>query len=261
MSNLQSPIDFEKIYDTISDLGPKDREELIKLIIKKHKMLRLFVVILDPEVCEKADHVFQEEKAHIQFKLHGEGTANSELLDLLGLGTSNKIITICILSEPQAKALMTRITRELRLRARGNGIAFTLTISGSGAPMLRMMDFELGELIKNQRESEVEKMKTEALYELVLAVVNQGYSEEVMNAAKSAGATGGTVVHARQVFGEAAKVWGISLQGEREIVAIVTKREDKLEIMKAINSKCGMRSEAYGVVISLPIDSVAGLEE
>lgn len=261
MNDSQKQQDLDEIAEKLSDLNAAERETLIKTFIKKKKLLRMFVIILDEKADETATAILKEAHLHFQFKLHGEGTANSELLDLLGLGSSAKLISICIATKPDVDELITKLTRELRLRARGNGIAFSLTLSGAVAPIIRILGIETQELIKKQFESEVEKMKSEALFELVLTVVNQGYSEDVMDAARSAGATGGTVVHARQAYGEAAKVWGISLQGEREIVAILAKREQKIDIMKAINVSCGIKSEAGGVTISLPVDSVAGLEE
>lgn len=260
MNDSQKQQDVEEIAEKLSNLGTAEREALIKTLIKKKSLLRMLVIILDEKADDKASAILKEAHLHLQFKLHGEGTANSELLDLLGLGSS-KLISICLLTKPDVDELMAKLTRELRLRARGNGIAFSLTLSGAVAPIIRILGIDTQELIKKQFESEVEKMKSEALFELVLTVVNQGYSEDVMDAAKTAGATGGTVVHARQTYGEAAKVWGISLQGEREIVAILAKREQKIDIMKAINMKFGIKSEANGVTISLPVDSVAGLEE
>jgi len=261
MTDSQKQQDLDEIAEKLSGLSAAERELLIKTLIKKKRLLRMLVIILDEKADEKAAAILKEACLHFQFKLHGEGTANSELMDLLGLGSSNKLISICLATKPDVDELMVKLTRELRLRARGNGIAFSMTLSGAVAPIIRILGIETQELIKNHYESEVEKMKSEALFELVLSVVNQGYSEDVMDAAKSAGATGGTVVHARQAYGEAAKVWGISLQGEREIVAILVKREQKIDIMKAINLSCGINSAASVVTISLPVDSVVGLEE
>ena len=54
---------------------------------------------------------------------------------------------------------------------------------------------------------------------------------------------------------------GITIQQEREIVLILARKKDKGEIMKAINEKCGLQSEAHGVVVSLPVDNVVGLSD
>lgn len=81
-----------------------------------------------------------------------------------------------------------------------------------------------------------------------------------MEAAKGAGAGGGTVLHSRSIDSkEATTFFGMSLQEEKEIVLILAKHESKKEIMRAISEKCGMHSDAKGLVMSLPIDSVMGI--
>ena len=97
-------------------------------------------------------------------------------------------------------------------------------------------------------------------YALIVATVNIGYSGDVMDAAREAGASGGTVIHSRWIGNqEAAVSWGLSMQEEKEIVLILSDTDKKVEIMSAISEKCGMRSEAKGIVLSLPIDAVMGL--
>ena len=101
---------------------------------------------------------------------------------------------------------------------------------------------------------------TEAKHTLVAAVVNRGFSEDVMNAARAAGARGGTVIHSRCIGNEEATgVWGLSVQEEKEIILILSKAEVKLDIMRSITEMCGVNSKAQGVVFSFPVDSVMGL--
>jgi len=98
---------------------------------------------------------------------------------------------------------------------------------------------------------------------LIITVVNQGYSEAVMDAARKAGARGGTVVHSRRL-GDDTEVlgfWGFSIQEEKEMVFIVANKAHKLDIMKAIGENCGLHSDAKGLVASLPIDSVIGIDQ
>ena len=96
---------------------------------------------------------------------------------------------------------------------------------------------------------------------MVIAVVNQGYSEDVMAAARPAGTGGGTVLHSRRVGSdETLTFWGISVQPEKEVVLILCRQEDKMNIMKAIAESCGMKSEAQGLVISLPVETVVGID-
>lgn len=59
---------------------------------------------------------------------------------------------------------------------------------------------------------------------------------------------------------KAMQFWGISLQSEKEIVAILVPKAEKMALMRAIEEHCGMQSEAQGFVLSLPVDDVVGLE-
>lgn len=81
-----------------------------------------------------------------------------------------------------------------------------------------------------------------------------------MEAAKQAGATGGTILNARGVSKEKNETFfGFPLQEEKEIVAILTPEDQKKEIMENINRKCGLKSAAQAVVLSMPVEDVAGL--
>ena len=95
---------------------------------------------------------------------------------------------------------------------------------------------------------------------LLIAIAEKGTTDLVMDAAKSAGAMGGTIVHAKSVFAdEQHKFFGLSIADEKEVVYIVAKQRDKESIMKAIMSNAGMNTPAKAAVLSLPIDAVAGL--
>lgn len=103
-------------------------------------------------------------------------------------------------------------------------------------------------------------MNAERNYDLIITIINHGDSDIVMDAAKSAGATGGTVLTARGLGAkEAEKFFGISIQLEKEVVLIVTKRIAKKDIMQAICKVSGLNTKASGISFSLPIDDVIGL--
>ena len=97
-------------------------------------------------------------------------------------------------------------------------------------------------------------------HELIVAVANRGFAEEVMDAAKSAKAVGGTVVHARGTgIKEAEKFFGITIQPEKELILIVAPSKHRQGIMEAIATKAGLKTEAKSIVFSLPVTGVAGL--
>lgn len=91
-----------------------------------------------------------------------------------------------------------------------------------------------------------------------MVIANQGYRNMVMDAAKSAGAGGGTVIHAGGTRMERAEsFFGVSLASEKEIIFIVSKTGQRSEIMREVMSKAGMGAKA--IIFSLPVTSTAGL--
>jgi nitrogen regulatory protein PII len=97
-------------------------------------------------------------------------------------------------------------------------------------------------------------------YEVIFAIVNSGYAEEVMDVARENGARGGTILNARGVAGEeAAAFFGITIQAEKEILMIVVEKSLRDGILNAIYKQMGMAKKAQGIAFSLPVSDVAGL--
>ena len=98
-------------------------------------------------------------------------------------------------------------------------------------------------------------------YKCILAVVNNGFSEEAMEAARAAGAKGGTILHGRGTISkEAEKFFNITIQPEKEIVMILAKSEDIDQILKALYTAIGSSTGAQGIAFALPVDEVVGLD-
>ena len=99
-------------------------------------------------------------------------------------------------------------------------------------------------------------------YVVIFSIVNEGFSDSVMSAAREAGAKGGTVLSARGTANEQAKaLFDIEVSGEKEIVVILVKNEIKDKILKAINTEVGLNKPGQGIVFSMPVDSVVGISE
>ena len=91
-------------------------------------------------------------------------------------------------------------------------------------------------------------------FELVVCIVNAGYSETVMNAARSAGAKGGSIVRGRgSANPEAEEFFGITITPDKEMVLILVKAAIKDAVMKAIYKTAGLSTEGVGIVFSLPV--------
>ena len=227
----------------------------------KQVRFRIFFLITSPKLANKAIKLFHTGAIPVQYQLNGTGTASSEMMDILGLGSPDKSVLITILPKIFADKMLKKVKKELKLGTANSGIAFTMPLSGVNNLIYRMLEqFEKEELKELKKKEEA--VMGEVRHSLIATVVNQGYSEAVMDAARKAGAGGGTVVHSRRLGDtEAMSFWGLSIQEEKEIVFIVAGKEHKLKIMQAIGEKCGVHSEAKGLVISLPIDNVIGIED
>ena len=102
-------------------------------------------------------------------------------------------------------------------------------------------------------------MKTDN-HEVIFAIVNAGFAEDVMDVAREQGVRGGTILNARGVVNEdAAAFYGITLHADKEILMMVVEREIRDRVLNAIYKEMGMAKKAKGIAFSLPVSDVAGL--
>lgn len=230
--------------------------------MEKHEntpSFQMLVLIVGPKLADKATRIFRRSTLPVQYRLNAEGTASSEVMDMLGLGSIDKCILMSTVPRTLGDAMLHKLRAELHLGAVNSGIAFTISLTGLNKQLMRMLT-KTDEENTSHNTRKVGNIMSDTKYALIVATVNIGYSGDVMDAAREAGASGGTVIHSRWIGNqEAAVSWGLSMQEEKEIVLILSDTDKKVEIMSAISEKCGMRSEAKGIVLSLPIDAVMGL--
>ena len=97
-------------------------------------------------------------------------------------------------------------------------------------------------------------------HEVIFAIVNSGYAEDVMDVAREQGARGGTILNARGVVNEdAAAFFGITLHQDKEILMMVVEKDIRDQVLNAIYKEMGMSKKAKGIAFSLPVSDVAGL--
>lgn len=99
-----------------------------------------------------------------------------------------------------------------------------------------------------------------AKFEVIICIVNSGFSEEVMNAARRCGARGGTVLRGRGTANpEAESLFGIAIQPEKEIVMILVKKSLENDILHALYTVVGLDTPGQGIAFTMPVESVVGL--
>ena len=194
----------------------------------------------------------------LQLAALGHGTASAEIMDLLGLDEPEKDVIFCLVADSAVPMLMVDLSAALGLGMPGHGIAFTIPLSGISAAANGMADGGALRAALN-REKEDPFMAETNRFELIFCVAERGMSEEVMAAARTAGARGGTVLRARGTGGEEAQQFlHITIQPEKEMVLILTSAAQKQAIMKAVCNEVFARTGERGIAFSVPVNDVTG---
>ena len=223
----------------------------------KNMSYQILALITDLKSADKASERFKKKNIPILYRFNAEGTASSEIIDMLGFGVTDKCMLVSVMLKPYAEHTLRKLHTELGLSAVNSGIAFTMPLTGANGLLLNMIKHTQEPLLKPDRKDF--DIMGDSKYALITSIVKRGFSGDVMDAARAAGARGGTVIHSRGVGDEnVADHWGLASQEEVDIVIIIADAEDKVKLMKAINEKCGVQSEANGIIMSLPIDAVMG---
>lgn len=217
--------------------------------------LHLMFSIVNRRQVRRFQDLYDEVGASLALTTLGRGTAASDILDYFGLAATEKAVLLHFVTRETWKSAKAGLQKRLHIDVPGTGIAFIVPLSSIGGKkqlqfLLNGQDFEKGE----------EQTLKETKYELLLVIANQGYTEQIMDAARAQGAGGGTVIHAKGTGMEHAEQFlGFSLASEKEIVLIVVPHGKKNAIMRAIMDQAGMNSEAKAIAFSLPVTSTAGM--
>ena len=213
----------------------------------------LMITITNKVNAERFQRLYNEMGATVSFLSYGHGTATSAVLNACGLERAEKAILHTVTVAEQFPRLRRELERRFVIDVPGTGIVFLVPLSAVGGKqqleLLGNQDFLKGEetTLKNTEQ------------ELIVVISNQGYSEQIMNAARSAKAGGGTVIHAKGTGKKSEKFYGFVLAEEKEMHYIVVSTENRDAVMQAIMEQAGMRTKAQAVCFALPVTAVAGM--
>lgn len=222
-----------------------------------HSAVHAVIAIVDGGQGAGVLHIFRENRVLLDFVCMAHGTARTEMLDLLGLGETPKEIVLCLTGETTARRLLGKLGSELQMRYPGRGIAFTIPVGSIGARMHQLLTQD--EPKEGQQMDSIGKNEE---FDVVAAILDQGYTSRVMDVARREGARGGTVISARGIAeNEVRQFFGIEIQAEKEIVFLVVRREEKQRIMTGIMKAVGLKTQSHGIVLSLPVSSAIGLAD
>ena len=170
--------------------------------------------------------------------LMGRGTASNSVLQLLGLGDTSKDITMNIVSSSIAKEVCKKIEEVCSDKKTHFGVLFTINISSFK---------KSGKAEEKDDNNEGDQCMEK--YEAINIIVNKGYAEDAMAAARKAGAGGGTIIGARGTAREGdATFFGVEIVPEKEMLMILVPQEKKEEVLKAVSSLSCFEKAGSGII-------------
>ena len=227
--------------------------------------VKMLVSIVDRGRGAGLSAYYNKKYPHTSYLAMGVGTASTAIMDMLGLDSADKDVIFSFVNADYLPDMLNEISGRKFMKFTGRGIAFTMRLSGIGS-LLHAALTQSGDSVSTHgngsntttsgKETE-ESMTLDNAYSLILAVAEPGYTEQIMETARDAGATGGTILHARGLgHGQVEHFLALTIQPEKEIISILTPSEKRIPIMRAINEKFGLRSEAKAMILSLPVEDL-----
>lgn len=217
----------------------------------------LMITITNRSDCNEFTDFFSSKEIPIMYSTPCLGTAREKTLALFGIEKSLKTVHYCIVTENKKAELIKALTREMAIDLPNRGISVAVPLTSIGGK--RTLEAFANGHQNDEIENEVKSM-AECTTELIVVICAKGHTDEVMDAARQAGAGGGTVVHAKGTGSQYTdKFFGLSIADEKEMIYIVSSTEKKKEIMRAIMENAGTNTDAHAIAFSLPVSDTAGL--
>jgi len=215
----------------------------------------LLIAIINRDDSNEFTKFFSNKEIPIVYSTPCKGTARKKTLSIMGVEDTSKTLNYCILTKNKKDELIKALVKEMAIDLPNRGIAISIPLSSIGGKQI-LDAFANGHLDDEYEVNNVEETK----HELIIVICEKGHTDEVMDAARSVGADGGTVVHAKGTGSQYVnKFFGLSIADEKEMIYIVSKKEKKKEIMKSIMEKAGTATPAHAITFSLPVSDTAGL--
>ncbi len=209
------------------------------------------ISIINPEALDALCAICSELRLPMTVVMHGRGTAVQSMMDLLGIESKEKRVVLTVAGHDKTRELIDAQRRRLHLGVPGHGIVIAVPVKsiGGGKALAYL----------NQDSKNVKQAAPAGFaYELIVAITNEGCTDMVMNAARAAGARGGTTLHGKGTGEKDPRFYNITLADEKEVVLILATAAQKSEIMTSVVAKAGPDTEAGTIVFSLPATEVAG---
>jgi nitrogen regulatory protein PII len=180
--------------------------------------------------------------------LLGKGTVNNRILEFLGLSDIRKEIVLMVANKNTAEYVLEKLNEKFEFEKPNHGIAFTTSVcSLVGTRSYKSDSLKEGEGVDN-------------MYHAIIVIVDKGKAEYVIDAATGAGSTGGTIINARgSGIHETGKLFAMDIEPEKEIVLILSKKENTDAIVTSIREQLKLEEPGNGILYIQDVNRTYGL--
>lgn len=216
----------------------------------------LLITVIKKNEAEEFSDFFLEHHTHPIYSTLCEGSTRESKLKAFGLEKSEKTLMQSIVTESKMRELIYGLTHKMHIYLPDRGISMAIPLSAIASR--RVLDSIISEGICDDGAKKKEPSERTNTMELIVAICAKGHTNDIMTAAREAGATGGTIVKAKGTAKAGTdKFFGMAISDEKELIYIVSHKDTKSGIMKAIASYT-YAENAHPVVFALPITETAG---
>ena len=223
-----------------------------------------FLMIIFPNGQASAimDLMIQADSA-VCFLCHGKGTATKDIYEVLGLGENHKQIVLSLIKENNWAKLKELLLKRFAISEWSRGVAYVIKIGSlCGVSVYKMLTDNRGLAEKGETPMANDPIEKKSDYEVVMVIVNDGFTDLVMDAARKAGAKGGTIITARGTGNkDIEKFFGVVITPEKQVVVILVPKKIKDEVISAIYKEVGINTKGQGIAFSMPAADVVGIVE
>lgn len=208
--------------------------------------MKLLICIVPRNKGDNVTQVIKKAGAGGATVMYGRGTARNQIIELLGLADTGKELVYTLVQNDQRDVIYNAVIEAGKLEKKGFGIIFELDV---------MNAFKANEEISDKGAD----MK-EGTHTLISIIVNSGYADDVMAAARKAGASGGTIINARGTGKEDdVKFFGITIVPEKEMLLILAEKAKAPDIVEAVKALPCLASKGSGVTYCIDVESFSTL--
>ena len=212
----------------------------------------MMISIINRGKGKKYIEMLNEKNIRLHFQCAGSGTAPSNMMDIFGLSDNDKDIVISFAAASTVESLSGELARPIDSHESYVGLLAVMPLVAINRLPAEIL-FRISQ--SSNEKGAVSEMKSDNKYQYIFISVNQGYTDQVMQTAKRAGATGGTVIRARMAGAEKLAQFGdLEVQDEKELIMILVPVGISDQILNDVNQEFGMRTPAQGMVCALPVE-------